>query len=169
MPSSRLAAILLVACAAIAVPAGEAATVSASRTTLSPHASSKLSSTRRAILNCTNRERAKHGLRALRQSRPLRRAAQFHARNMLRYRFFAHKDNVGRSPAQRVLMFERHNRFHYIGENIAADFLTGQAACHSWMVSATHRHNILDPDYKWIGVGYAGGGYESYFVQDFGG
>lgn len=89
---------------------------------------------------------------------------------MLRYRFFAHKDNFGRSPAQRVLMFEKHNRFHYIGENIAADFLTGQAACHSWMVSATHRHNILDPDYRWIGVGYAnGGGYNRYFVQDFGG
>lgn len=89
---------------------------------------------------------------------------------MLRYRFFAHKDNFGRSPAQRVLMFERHNRFHYIGENIAADFLTGQAACHSWMVSATHRHNILDPDYRWIGVGYASaGGYNRYFVQDFGG
>jgi uncharacterized protein YkwD len=163
MPSSPLVAtIMLVAGVAAAVPAHAA--------TQTPRRSAELSSIRRVIVDCTNRERARHGLPALRQSRPLRRAAQFHARNMLRYRFFAHKDNFGRSPAQRVLMFERHNRFHYIGENIAADFLTGQAACHSWMVSATHRHNILDPDYRWIGVGYAnGGGYNRYFVQDFGG
>jgi uncharacterized protein YkwD len=130
-----------------------------------------LASTRDAIIACTNSERARHGLAPLRRSRTLRRAAQFHANNMSRRHFFAHKDTSGRTPADRVLMFQKRNHFHVIGENIAAGQGSGRSACHSWMASSTHRHNILDPTYRWIGVGYASGngGYGTYFVQDFGG
>jgi uncharacterized protein YkwD len=130
-----------------------------------------LASTRDAIIACTNSERAKHGLSPLRRSRALRRAAQFHANNMSRRHFFAHKDTSGRTPADRVLMFQKHNHFHVIGENIAAGYGSGRSACHSWLVSSTHRHNILDPTYRWIGIGYASGngGDGTYYVQDFGG
>jgi uncharacterized protein YkwD len=135
------------------------------------HRNGALASTRDAIIACTNSERAKHGLAPLRRSRVLRRAAQFHARNMSRRHFFAHKDIAGRTPADRVLMFQKRNHFHFIGENIAAGYGSGRSACHSWLVSSTHRHNILDPEYRWIGVGYASGngGDGTYFVQDFGG
>jgi uncharacterized protein YkwD len=133
--------------------------------------SASVSSTRGAILDCTNRERARNGLSALRPSRTLRRAAQYHAKNMLRHRFFAHTDISGRTPADRVQMFQRRSNFHFIGENIAADYPTGGAACRSWIVSTSHRHTMLDRHYKWIGIGYASGnrGSGSYFVQDFGG
>jgi uncharacterized protein YkwD len=90
---------------------------------------------------------------------------------MLRHRFFAHNDNHGRNAAERVAMFKKRNSFHYIGENIAAGWPNGRAACRSWLASSKHRHNILDPDYRWIGIGFASGdrGYGSYFVQNFGG
>jgi uncharacterized protein YkwD len=151
------------ACLALAAPA---------QSSSSPlHRKGALASTRDAIIECTNRERTSHGLAPLRRSRPLRRAAQFHANNMLRHRFFAHKDTAGRLAAERVMMFQKRNKFHYIGENIAAGWGSGRAACHSWIVSSKHRHNILDPVYKWIGVGYASGngGDGTYFVQNFGG
>lgn len=164
LASTCTAAISVLAAAlAIAMPAQGAPS--------SQHTSSVVSSTRNVILDCTNRERAKSGLPALRQSRTLRRAAQYHAGNMLRYRFFAHNDTAGRNAAERVAMFKKHHGFHYIGENIAAGYRTGSGACRSWVVSAKHRHNILDPDYKWIGIGFASGdgGHGSYFVQNFGG
>ena len=90
---------------------------------------------------------------------------------MKRHRFFAHKDPFGRTPADRVQMFQKRSKFHYIGENIAADWPSARAACRSWVVSRTHRHTLLDRHYKWIGIGYAGGnrGAGNYFVQNFGG
>lgn len=138
---------------------------------LSASASSVKSSARDVILECTNAERAKHGLSPLRASWTLRRAAQYHAENMLRNRFFAHDDNFGRNAAERVAKFEKSHNFHYIGENIAAGYGSARAACRSWVVSTKHRHNILDRDYKWLGVGFASGdrGYGTYFVQNFGG
>jgi uncharacterized protein YkwD len=159
------------AAASCIVAAVLAATAPAQTATATSRSNAALASTRDAIIDCTNRERARYGLRALRPSRTLRRAAQYHAGNMLRHRFFAHTDTSGRDPAERVAMFQRRNSFHYIGENIAAGYRTGAAACRSWLVSSKHRHNILDPDYKWIGIGFASGdgGYGSYFVQDFGG
>jgi uncharacterized protein YkwD len=137
----------------------------------SPRRSAALASTRDAIIECTNRVRADNGLRPLRRSRSLRRAAQYHANNMQRHGFFAHQDNAGRTPADRISMFAKRGSFHFVGENIAAGYQSGRAACRSWIVSSKHRHNLLDPEYRWIGVGYANGsgGYGSYFVQNFGG
>jgi uncharacterized protein YkwD len=137
----------------------------------SPHRSGALASTRDAIIACTNSKRAEHGLHPLRKSRTLRRAAQYHAGNMLRHRFFAHNDIAGRNAAERVAKFKRNHNFHYIGENIAAGYSTARSACRSWLVSSKHRYNILDPDYRWIGIGFASGdaGYGTYFVQNFGG
>jgi uncharacterized protein YkwD len=161
---SGSAVFVLGACLAAATPAQ-----SASKPLL--HKNGALASTRDAIIDCTNRERAQRGLGPLRRSRTLRRAAQFHAGNMLRQGFFAHNDKAGRTPAERVMMFQKRNKFHFIGENIAAGYGSGRSACRSWIESSKHRHNMLDPEYKWIGVGYASGsaGYGTYFVQNFGG
>jgi uncharacterized protein YkwD len=126
---------------------------------------------REAVLDCTNRERARRGLPELRSHRALRRAAQLHARNMLRYRFFSHDDPFGRSPSARVALFQRGSGFSSIGENIAAGYHTARAACRGWLDSPGHRANILNRRYTRIGIGFAGGGggYGTYFVQNFGG
>src|SRR5688500_16109259 len=65
----------------------------------------------RTVIRAINRARASHGLRRLRGSRRLARAADAHSRNMLRADFFAHG-----SFAQRV---RRYVRLRSIGETIA--------------------------------------------------
>jgi uncharacterized protein YkwD len=128
-------------------------------------------SVRRAVLDCTNRDRAAHGLRALRPNGPLELAAQYHARNMLRHGFYSHDDVFGRDPFDRIAMYEKKGRFTWMGENIAAGYRTGLAACQTWLRSAKHHKNILNRHFTHIGVGYASGDsrYGTYFVQTFGG
>jgi uncharacterized protein YkwD len=47
------------------------------------------------------------------------------------------------------------NSFKYkaAGENLAFGFKTPEAFVAAWMNSEGHRRNILDPDFKYIGVG----------------
>lgn len=55
------------------------------------------------------------------------------------------------------------------GENIAAGYPTPEAVVTGWMNSPGHRANILNPDFKAIGVGHVSGqgSYGSYWVQLF--
>lgn len=124
----------------------------------------------RGIRACVNQERAKRGVRPLKDNPILDRAARFHAVNMARRNFFEHTDPRGRGPAQRVALLDRTHRLYFIGENIAAGYGSAHAACVGWMQSAGHRANILDRDYTVMGAGFARvrGGYGTYFVQDFG-
>lgn len=123
----------------------------------------------RGIRGCTNRRRIKHGLRPLAPARPLEEAASLHATSMSKNDFFDHIDPRGRDAADRVGIFAKKSRFVPIGENIGGGFNSARGACKAWMNSASHRANILNPDYTVIGAGFArGGDYGSYFVQVFG-
>lgn len=122
----------------------------------------------RQLVDCVNRERTRRGLEALPSSDPLARAARLHARNMLSYGFFAHEDPWGRGPGERLALFD--GRDWGVGENIAAGYAGAAATCRGWMKSAPHRANILDPDYEYVGAGYASGSrnLRRYYVLDFG-
>jgi uncharacterized protein YkwD len=157
-----LALLLLLALAAVALSTAQAGALAAS-----PLATiSRVEST---IVHCTNRQRAAHGLPALRRNGVLRHAAKYHARNMLRYSFFAHRDVFGNTPVDRVARFGRRGSFRWIGENIAVGYWSPTEACRAWMASPDHRANILDRRFTMIGVGYARtAGGRTYYVQDFG-
>jgi uncharacterized protein YkwD len=128
-----------------------------------------ISRVERTIVRCTNGARRAHGLRPLRRNHVLRHAATYHARNMLRYRFFSHRDVFGQSPVDRVSRFARRGAFHWIGENIAVGNWSPRDACRAWMGSPEHRANILSARFSMTGVGYArGAGGRTYYVQDFG-
>jgi uncharacterized protein YkwD len=45
-------------------------------------------------------------------------------------------------------------KYRAAGENLAFGFSTPEAAVNAWMNSPTHKRNILDPDFKYIGIGY---------------
>lgn len=122
------------------------------------------------IRECANSQRAQQGLPPLADDPLLDQAAHFHANNMLQENFFGHTDPAGRGPAQRVALFGSGDHYQGVGENIAAGEPDAQATCSDWMNSPEHRGNILDPDYKFIGTGFARGnsGYHTYYVQDFG-
>ena len=121
----------------------------------------------RRLLRCTNVRREKNGLKPLRVATALKRAARFHAKNMVRQGFFDHTDHRGRGPAERVALFKPKQRLLAIGENIAAGQGSARSACSSWMASSGHRQNILG-NYNRIGLGFwSGGTSRRYYVQVF--
>jgi uncharacterized protein YkwD len=122
------------------------------------------------ILELTNLERERAGLRPLRQQQSLVGAAKWLAENMASRSYFNHTDHLGRSAAQRV------GDFGYLGwtafgENIAAGKREPEDVVSLWMGSPKHRQNILNPTFTEIGIGYvahSGSLYGSYWVQTFG-
>jgi uncharacterized protein YkwD len=118
----------------------------------------------RAAVRCLlNRKRENHGLRRLGRSGRLRKAAQKHTNHMQNHRCFAHECPGEPSVLSRLKKVNYiHNglrRWSY-GENIAygGSYLgSPKAIVRAWMHSPGHRHNILNPDFRQIGIGYARG------------
>jgi uncharacterized protein YkwD len=115
-----------------------------------------------ATLCVINRERAGHGLRALRQDRRLGRVAHRHSRDMVAHRYFAHDSRSGARFSARIARvgWMRGRASWAVGENLAWATGTGASArgiVRSWMHSAAHRANILDARYRVVGIGLARG------------
>jgi uncharacterized protein YkwD len=118
---------------------------------------------RMAIRCLLNRKRENHGLHRLGKSGRLKEAAQRHTTYMDNHRCFAHECSGEPSVLSRL------KRVNYIvdglrrwlyGENIAyggSDFGTPKAIVRAWMHSPEHRHNILNPDFRQIGIGFVRG------------
>jgi uncharacterized protein YkwD len=111
--------------------------------------------TRRVIVCLLNRERAARGLGPLGRDRRLERAAQAHAADMVRLRFFEHEGRDGRSPHERI-DDAGYPRSPATGENLG----WGEGAAGvpvrivtGWMQSPGHRENILRERFTEVGVG----------------
>lgn len=110
----------------------------------------------RALLCLVNRERARAGQRPLRLNHCLSRAAEAHARDMVRERYFAHDSRDGTGFAERILAtgYARGTRWT-VGENLAwgAD-PAGDAAwvMSAWMNSRDHRANLLRASFRDVGL-----------------
>jgi len=156
----RAALACLLLCAALVLSSNGVAAV--------PSKAASVAGVERAIRGCANRNRASAGLEPLRASGVLGKAARLHARNMVIDGFFDHEDPQGRGPLERVEIFDTRHEFFFVGENIAAGYLSAAVACKGWMQSPGHRENILNGDYTRIGAGFArGGSYGRYYVQVF--
>ena len=58
----------------------------------------------------------------------------------------------------------------YAGENIAGVMIKPESVMTLWMNSEGHKANILNPDFKYLGVGYLydeSSEYQYYWVQIF--
>lgn len=114
---------------------------------------------RSAVRCLLNRRRENHGLRRLQKSGRLKKAAQKHTRRMHKQRCFAHEcpgEPSVLSRLKRVRYIHNGLRRWSYGENIAyggSHFGTPKATVRAWMRSDGHRHNILNPDFREIGVG----------------
>ena len=120
------------------------------------------------ILDLTNIERAKVGLPPLTFNSKLTAAAQKHSRNMAMQDFFDHRQMVERVRAEGY-------QYSRVGENISAGNSTPESAMQGWMNSPGHRANILNSQFRELGVGYYflpndGGSveYKHYWTQVFG-
>jgi hypothetical protein len=124
----------------------------------------------RDVLRLTNEFRTRYRLVALRIDARLSRAAQAHAENMARQGVMDHNLD-GITPGQRATAARYWST--YVGENLAmipTHLPPASEAVVGWENSPSHRDNMLDGKYRWLGVGVARGadGYV-YVVQMFGG
>ena len=107
------------------------------------------------VFDLTNIERSKAGLPPLTFNSKLTAAAQKHSQNMAMQDFFDHRQLVERVRAEGY-------QYSRIGENISAGQSTPESVVQGWMNSPGHRKNILNSQFRELGVGY-------YFLQNDGG
>jgi hypothetical protein len=120
------------------------------------------------VLRC-NQIRESAGLAPLARNRTLDLAAQLHAEDMAQGNFMSHYGSNGSNPAVRI----RAAGYPWItwAENVAVGYPTAAAVVNAWMNSPGHRHNILNPNVREIGIGLAqmpGTQWRTFWVQDFG-
>lgn len=115
------------------------------------------------VLELVNIERTSRGIPPLRLARDLMQAAAIRAEEISRVMSHTRPNGL---PCQSMF----HDGQYTIGENIAGGYTTPEAAVQGWMDSPGHRANILNPDYKELGVGYyykSNTTYQEHWVQMF--
>jgi uncharacterized protein YkwD len=118
-----------------------------------------LKETRDKIFEYTNKERKKKGLKPLQQSRALEYLARKHSSHMCDKGKFKHESKAFPKGWETLPGRLKKVGVHAGGENIAYRTLRGKAdkwaehVVEGWMKSKGHRKNILDPKFKYLGVG----------------
>jgi uncharacterized protein YkwD len=126
-----------------------------------------------------NAERTERGLRPLKLSGRLSRAATGHAGDMVRRNYFSHDSLSGASFVDRIRRtgYLGGPRAWVVGENLAwgSGTLSSPAAIvRAWMKSPGHRANILQRRFREIGIGLSLGAPErpegpaATYATDFG-
>jgi uncharacterized protein YkwD len=101
------------------------------------------------LVEKVNARRADHGRPSLRSSRSLRRSARAHARYLVRNQVFAHSARIDVSRP-----------FWRVGEILELHRGTRPRPSYAvrlWMRSRTHRAQLLDPAFRWVGIARAVG------------
>ncbi|MFI5684926.1 CAP domain-containing protein [Streptomyces sp. NPDC051636] len=117
------------------------------------------------ILKLVNEERAKVGCSALSANSSLTKLAKSFSADMAARDFFDHTDPSGATPWDRAAKAGIRNLG---GENIARGQADAAAVMEAWMNSPGHRANILNCDFKTLGVGVHYGSGGPWWTQDFG-
>jgi len=135
---------------------------------------SSSSSVAERMLELVNQQRTAAGLAPVSLNAQLMSSAQEHSQDMADHDFLDHTGSDGSSPFDRIGRAGYSSGF--AGENIAAGEPAPENAMADWMNETPpndgHRQNILNPNYREIGIGYAfreGTQYGHYWTQDFGG
>ncbi len=122
------------------------------------------------IIELTNSSRNTFGLSALIENSLLDAAAQKKAEDMVANQYFAHVSPQGKTPWD--FISAEGYKYMVAGENLAVNFQSAEGVESAWMNSPGHKANILNKDYKDIGIGIAEGTYQGsnaiFVVQMFG-
>jgi uncharacterized protein YkwD len=99
---------------------------------------------------------------ALRWDEQLEKAAQDHADDMKKRKYFNHTSPDGTGFSKRI----RNAGYDWqvVGENIAMGYPTAAAVVEAWRTSKDHCPNLMSADFRDMGVGKSG----PYWVQDLG-
>lgn len=122
------------------------------------------------LIELTNVEREKKGLKKVTENEALNLAAKLKAENMLAENYWAHFAPSGKTPWDFIT--GAGYKFTFAGENLAKNFYTSDEIVNAWMNSQTHRDNLLNANYKDIGIavveGVLNGQKTTLVVQEFG-
>jgi uncharacterized protein YkwD len=124
-----------------------------------------------AFLTLINQYRQANGKAALTLNQNLINSSKWLSGDMANKNYFNHTDSQGRDPFKRMSDFG-YGLNTYKAENIAAGFSTAAQALDAWKNSPGHNANMLDGNYKVIGIGRAynpNSVYKWYWTTDFGG
>jgi len=111
-----------------------------------------------AIFCLLNSVRGAAGVPALTENAVLEAAATAYAKAMVADRFFSHTGADGSSLSDRIRKTGYLTGAWTIGENLALGggaLSTPRAIVEAWLNSEGHRRNIIDPDFREIGLGVA--------------
>jgi uncharacterized protein YkwD len=117
------------------------------------------------VVSLVNKERAKVGCSPVRSDAALADLAGDFSADMAARGFFDHTDPGGATPWDRAANAGVQGLG---GENIARGQADAAAVMNSWMNSDGHRANILNCEYKTLGVGVHLGDGGPWWTQDFG-
>ncbi|MDJ0341703.1 CAP domain-containing protein [Streptomyces sp. H10-C2] len=148
-----------------AAPSTSPAATQTHTPTTTPTQDGSTTAAKAAVLSLVNAERAKVGCSPVATDASLAKLAQAFSQDMAARDFFDHTDPDGSTPWDRAKAARITNLG---GENIARGQADAAAVMSAWMNSPGHRANILNCDYKTLGVGvhFASGG--PWWTQDFG-
>lgn len=119
-----------------------------------------LSAQEAELARLVNAERTDRDLTQLDHADALRTVARRHSQRMLLEGTIFHNQRV-QSDVQTVFP-----DWARIGENVGVG-PTVPTVHQAFMDSPAHRANVLDPDYRWIGVGVVSGGSRMFMTQNF--
>ncbi|MFF8844359.1 CAP domain-containing protein [Streptomyces sp. NPDC015127] len=116
------------------------------------------------VVQLVNSERSKAGCSPVTLNAKLSKAAQDHSEDMAAHRNMSHTGSDGSEAGDRITR-AGYNWSTY-GENVAYGYETPESVMAGWMSSPGHKENILNCEFKEIGVGLAQP--DDYWTQDFG-
>ncbi|MHA5054352.1 CAP domain-containing protein [Streptomyces sp. SD15] len=148
-------------------PASTEAAAPASTEAASPSASEAAAPASDAVaqvVSLVNSERSKAGCSPVTLNAKLSKAAQDHSADMASHSNMSHTGSDGSDPAQRITAAGY--TWSTYGENVAYGYSSPEEVMAGWMSSPGHKENILNCDFKEIGVGLAQP--NDYWTQDFG-
>ncbi|HYN99285.1 MAG TPA: CAP domain-containing protein [Actinomycetota bacterium] len=155
-----LAVVCAAAAGAVMVPSGAPAAIA-------------LDAQEAEFCRAINQYRATNGLGPLLVSEKLSVASEWYSTDMATKDYVSrdHTDSLGRTIKQRIVAFGYDYNTYY-AENIAWGYAGAAAVFEVWRNSAVHNTNMLNPNFKVIGIGRAtnaASNFGTYWTTDFGG
>ncbi|WP_019549113.1 CAP domain-containing protein [Streptomyces sulphureus] len=117
------------------------------------------------VLQLVNQERAKAGCKPVTADTRLGALADDFSADMAKRGYFSHNSPDGQTPWDRA---DARGIDNLGGENIARGQANAQSVMDSWMNSPGHKANILNCDYRTLGVSAHFGEGGPWWVQEFG-
>ena len=176
-----VAVVLAAAAAAVGLSAANPSPAEAALVTVKTcgGGSIDLNSAEKRTLDLHNQTRASNGLPAFCVQRTLQKAARAHSQEMLDKDYFSHDSYNGETFGSRLKRFGYTSSgygYYTVGENIAwgsGSYGSPGSIFKGWMNSTGHKANILNKNFREIGIGARTGTYEGYagatmYTVDFG-